>query len=373
MAVVTQVGPAGTDTADARVETGPGLELELMTVPDPVRISPASGEPEKVEIVIVGTRRSSTPLECSRITVRIPDGERSPELALNLQGVTATISLQGWSATLDSQTKRFVFAPPSGYATISVSQGITIQFRGIPVNRQVGSAPITITECSRPQGETTWNEPQTVIEVGKFPPDFYLRNLTADPLQVDNGGSTTLRWEASPNASYRLLYGAADIDVTNRREFPVTNLTSTTVFYLRGRAQIGEGIAERILNTTVAVNRPDIDATRLTVSHRVQLLGGRYVHQEPADGTRYRTPTDGMIILTARRFSGGPDSDFLFYANQDQHRLRSELSPGRTESFLVPADAVLKVQLGTAAMPWNPNINHLFEWYPLGSGDLERL
>ncbi|MBL7498081.1 hypothetical protein I6A84_14495 [Frankia sp. CNm7] len=348
-----------------------------MTVPDPVRVSPASGEPEKAEIIIVGTRRSSLPLECARISVRIPDGERSPEFALNLQGVTASISIDGWTPTFDSQTGRFIFAPPTGHGTISVNEGITIQFRGIPVNRQVGSAPITIIERSRPQGESTWNEPQTVIEVGKFPRDFYLRNLTVTPIEVDNGGSVTLRWEASQNANYRLLYGATDIDVTDRREFTVNNLTSTTTFYLRGRAQVGEDHAERILHTTVTVTRPHVDATDLSATGKVAMAGKTTTIVGPANGSRYAVPTDGILVLMAEKNSqSAPESFFLVSGEGVHFRVLAIDDLENTGSVLLRAGTTISVILGAehGDSVWNPSHHrHYMKWTPFGSGDLQPL
>jgi hypothetical protein len=57
------------------------------------------------------------------------------------------------SPAIDAQNKRIIFAPASGHATLSADQRVTIQFFGLRVNRQVGSAPLPI--------EVEWRAPET--------------------------------------------------------------------------------------------------------------------------------------------------------------------------------------------------------------------
>ncbi|MHB6905024.1 hypothetical protein [Streptomyces sp. DB-54] len=142
---------------------------------------------------------------------------------------------------------------------------MTIQLRNIPVNRQVGTVPLTVIVSWRREGTASWRDDIDTLTVGKFPPDFTLANLKADPIALEHSGSTTLTWQASDNATYKLLYGTAEIDVTNVRTYTVPNLKQTTPFYLRGIAQSGNTSVERTLTSLVTVDVPDLEVTNLFV------------------------------------------------------------------------------------------------------------
>ena len=249
------------------------LAFSLNPDPDPIRVSPATGTVETADLVIVASRRSSEAIECNKIVIVVPTGPNSPDLALDLEGIDAQTSLTDWTATTNAQAKTITFLPTAGHATIGRDEGITLQLMGVRINRQVGTAPLTIHVYSRVAGDEADFMPNTTtLEIGKFPADFYLRYLIADPLIIDNGGTVTLRWEAGGVSSLRLLYDTADVNVLDKNTYRVDNVSHTTVFYLRATVQVGNGTAERILSTTVTVNQPDLDVGNLTVHGRFAIL-----------------------------------------------------------------------------------------------------
>ena len=241
------------------------LEFSLNTDPDPIRVSPSTGDVERADLVIVASRRSSEAIECNKITVTIPTGPNSPDLALDLTGIDPQTSLTDWTATTDAAAKTITFAPTSGHATISRDEGITIQLMGLRINRQVGTAPLVIRVYSRLADDGDFLPDTTTLDIGKFPADFYLRNLIADPLIIDNGESVKLTWEAGGVSSLRLLYDTTDVNVLGLSTYPVNNVSHTTVFYLRATVQVGNNTAERTLSTTVTIRVPDLDVGNLFI------------------------------------------------------------------------------------------------------------
>ncbi|GAA2613696.1 hypothetical protein [Streptomyces tubercidicus] len=252
----------------------PLLAYTVSTSPDPLKASPENPQApeEKGELQIVGSRHSGTPADVQWIRVKVPAGPMSPDLATDLAKITPRISLSGWSVRLDSAAKEFVFSPSAGHAPIGADTGFTIQLSEIPVNRKVGTSPITITESSR-TGSSAFQPRSTTFNVGKFPADFYLRNLICTPLVIDNGGEVTLTWERSANATYELLYGDTNLDVTKDTSKKITNVKSDTTFYLRGTTGDASNPVVRILAAQVSVKKPDLEIGNLIVHGTTRLNG----------------------------------------------------------------------------------------------------
>ncbi|MEV7468455.1 hypothetical protein AB0O20_18415 [Streptomyces kronopolitis] len=262
-----------TRTADPTANE-PLLAYTLTTSPDPLKASPENPQApeERGELHIVGSRHSGTPADVQWIRVKVPAGPMSPDLASDLAKVTPRISLSGWTARLDAAAKEFVFSPSAGHAPIGPDTGFTIQLSEIPVNRKVGTSPITITESSR-AGSSAFQSRTVAFNVGKFPADFYLRNLICTPLVINNGGDVTLTWERSANATYELLYGDTNLDVTKDTTKRITNVKSDTTFYLRGTTGDASNPVVRILSAQVSVLKPDLEIGNLIVHGTTQLKG----------------------------------------------------------------------------------------------------
>ncbi|MFE0381723.1 hypothetical protein ACFW1M_40610 [Streptomyces inhibens] len=245
----------------------PLLSYDLTTSPDPLKASPEKpDEPEeRGELIIVGSRRSGTPADVKWIKVKVPAGTMSPDLATNLSSVTPEIrGLDGWTVRLDESTKEFVFSPAGDYETIGPDTGFTIQLSEIPISRKVGTAPICVTERSR-TCSSAFQDRSTVFSVGKFPADFYMNEFVATETRIDNGGEITLTWKRSTNATYELLYGDTNLNVTNETTRTITNIKSDTTFYLRGTTGDPTNPVTRTLYAQVTVRKPDLEIGNLTV------------------------------------------------------------------------------------------------------------
>ncbi|WP_432001475.1 hypothetical protein [Streptomyces sioyaensis] len=281
----------------------PLLAYTVTTSPDPLKASPENPQApeEKGELQIVGSRHSGTPADVQWIKVKVPAGPMSPDLATDLAKVTPRISLSGWSVRLDTAAKEFVFSPSAGHAPIGPETGFTIQLSDIPVNRKVGTSPITVTESSR-TGSSAFQSRATTFHVGKFPADFYLRNLICTPLIINNGGEVTLTWERSANATYELLYGDTNLDVTKDTSKRITNVKSDTTFYLRGTTGDASNPVVRILSAQVSVIKPDLEIGNLTVHGTTRLNGATTTNNLTVGGTTSlngATTTKDLTVNTA--------------------------------------------------------------------------
>jgi hypothetical protein len=208
---------------------GRRISFALLTDPDPVRVSPTSGDPEYANLHFVGTVGGDRAVECQRITVTVPAGQLALHLAAGLDGVEAQVDLDDWTPAPVGANDTFTLRPLSGGALLTPEAGISILLDRVRVNPVVGSAGVTVTAYWREPGTTEWTQ-------------------------------ATLRWAASTGATLKLLHEGVQHDVTGRAEFTF-RLRRSAIFYLRG----SRGSAERTLSVLVSVTDPDIDVNNLTV------------------------------------------------------------------------------------------------------------
>ncbi|MGW1938394.1 hypothetical protein [Streptomyces goshikiensis] len=272
-----------TQDTDTSAANDPLLSYQITTTPSPLKASPENPQaPEEIgEVVISVARQSGTQADVEWIRVKVPAGTMAPDLATDLTKISPRISLTDWTVRLDAAAKEFVCAPTGSHAPIGPDTGFTIQLSDIPISRKVGTAPITVTESSR-TGSSAFQDRLTVFNLGKFPADFYLRNFLCEPSIINNGGDVKLTWERSANATYELLYGGINRDVTNRTSLDIEGIKSDTTFYLRATTGDPTNPVVRILSTQVTVLRPDLEVGSLTV-HGDTVLNGLLAAHGPVD------------------------------------------------------------------------------------------
>ena len=76
---------------------------------------------------------------------------------------------------------------------------------GLAVNDQVGTTYAKLSETASQNGEPSADRKGS-IPLLKFPPQFFLRDLTVCPLTVNYDGTVDLMWSGSASASYVLQY-----------------------------------------------------------------------------------------------------------------------------------------------------------------------
>ncbi|WP_031029848.1 hypothetical protein [Streptomyces sp. NRRL WC-3725] len=259
--------PAGRTTA-----TDP-LAFDLLVNPDPLRVSPSSGDPATGDLIVVASLAAETPVECQSFTVTVRVGPDEQDLCSTMSGVTANISLEGWQATVNATAGSVTFTPRPGtpaQLTFDAGTGLTFQLMGLPVNQRVGLSPVDISASWRPLTQSGWQQQTTRLEVGKFPLGFHLRSFTAEPLSVPRGGSVTLRWDASAATYLALHYDGRVHPVTGKSSVTVHDMAQTTSFHLRAVAQDGAGSVERTLSLMVHVPDSAQTAGRIVVHGTVQ-------------------------------------------------------------------------------------------------------
>ncbi|MEY9947919.1 hypothetical protein [Kitasatospora sp. GAS1066B] len=372
MTVVIQTKDADTAADDSL------LSYQITTTPSPLKASPENPQaPEEMgELVISVARQSGTPADVEWIKVKVPAGVMAPDLATDLAKVSPRISLESWTVRLDSAAKEFVCEPTGNYGTIGPDTGFTIQLSDIPINRKVGTAPVTVTERSRTGNSAFQNRP-TVFNLGKFPADFYLRNFLCTPSIIPNGGDVELTWERSANATYELLYPGFDRDVTNRTSLPIEGIKSDTTFYLRATTGDPTNPVVRILSAQVTVIKPDLEIGNLTVHGRVigNLNVDRVIGEVHPSASSSLFSRSGSIITTTVPYERTAPSDGFLVGNnignstyqgtlileaghlaQIRH---AEIGPRQCGTLLVKRGDSIRISV-------TGSVNHMTYWYSIG-------
>lgn len=208
------------------------LTYSVSTDPDPIQASPVQGNPSTTTLTIVASNNTHHIITCKSITFSFPVGTNAKDFSSDTTGISTTRPT-GWSI---SQSGGVFTATPNTPADGNIgAAGLSFVLSGIKVNQQPGTFDLTITEVTEP-GDRSGVQ---TIPLGKFPPQFAVKDLTAKPLSVGPGGSTTLMWSGSPGATYSLEYN--DIIITKGKDgqllppigsYTVDNLQSDTTFNL---------------------------------------------------------------------------------------------------------------------------------------------
>ncbi|OPC84573.1 hypothetical protein B4N89_29880 [Embleya scabrispora] len=275
------------------------LFFDLAVNPDPLRVSPSEGTPGFGDLIFITSLAEPRTIEVRGFEVAFRVGDAEADLALDVRDLQTRISLAGWTGTTTTASGRCttVFAPASDeppHTAFDASTGVTFQAVGLSVNRLVGSSVVTVSASWRATGSTAWQTQTTEIQVGKYPLGFHLRSLVAEPLSVDPGGGTTLRWDASAATHVSLMYNGHEFPVGDRQSIEVGGLTETTTFHLNARAQSGSGFVERTLSITVYVFDPQRLAGRVVVEGTL-----RAGALEPSDPTEPIVVPQGMPLSPA--------------------------------------------------------------------------
>ncbi|MER5775390.1 hypothetical protein ABT144_14035 [Streptomyces sp. NPDC002039] len=384
-----------THDPEISAEVEPLLSYTVSTTPSPLKASPENPQvPEEIgEVVISVARQSGTPADVEWIRVKVPAGAMAPDLATDLSKISPRISLTGWSVRLDAAAKEFVCTPAGSHAPIGPDTGFTIQLSDIPIGRKVGTAPVTVTERSR-TGNSAFQDRLTVFNLGKFPADFYLRNFLCEPSIINNGGDVKLTWERSANATYELLYGDIDRDVTNRTSLDIEGIKSDTTFYIRATTGDPTNPVVRIISAQVTVLKPDLEIGSLTVHGSANLndaltvagpttLNGEFRPRSAADAHRqwelqhiygsnmvveltatWTAPTSGLVSVTISLSEG--ESSAMLWSGGRNFTAWAHCPPGtKSASAILP---VLKGQnFGYTLMRGSRDTSIRTDWTGLGS------
>jgi hypothetical protein len=232
------------------------LNYAISTNPDPLQVSsPAT-------ITLVASKVDRRTITCNEITLKVvysQDQNSEDALTANVESIGVSPP-PNWTTANDGAGS-FTFTPQPGYGTIQPDDTLLFVLDDIQVNNQVGTTTLTLIEkvtITNSDGSQTPSTQTTTYQLGKFPQSFSVSELTATPNPpiISPGGSVTLSWNGSAG-DYSLSYGGQTIsNLPNVGAYPVSNLQTTTTFYLTVTADGGTATLQR--QCTVTVLQPSI-------------------------------------------------------------------------------------------------------------------
>lgn len=212
--------------------SNPLLSYSVSTTPDPIQASPSQDSPSLATLSIVVSNNTHQIITCKSITFSFTVGKNAKDFSNDTTGITSSTT-PGWS--INQSGGVFTATPNTPTAGQVGAGGLSFELSGIKVNQQPGTFDFTITEVTEPGDQTG----TLTIPLGKFPPQFKVNDLTADPLSVGPGGPTTLYWSGSTGANYAIEYN--DVTITKTKDgqplppigsYTIDNLQSDTTFNL---------------------------------------------------------------------------------------------------------------------------------------------
>lgn len=163
------------------------LSYRMATSPDPLQ----AGREGRITLVVSNPVPES-PVTVTSISISIAIGSTAADLTNS-----ASISVPapaGWTARMEGNIYKAWPSTPEA-ATIT-NAGVALTLDKIAINDAVGVTKIYIDEEAADAGYA--QDTRTVEKsVGKFPKEFTLSPLTADPATIESGGSTVLMWTAT--------------------------------------------------------------------------------------------------------------------------------------------------------------------------------
>jgi microcystin-dependent protein len=200
------------------------LSYAVSTDPDPLQVSPTTGAPTEATLTIVVSNNTHQYIECTSLSFSFLQGTLAKDLFSDSTGI-ASSAPSGWSITQNGVL--FTAKPNSSSDGKIGPDGLPFVLSSIKVNEQVGTTDMTITEV------TTKGTGALDYPLAKFPLQFNVGPLTADPPTINAGESTTLSWSGSSGATYVLQYLDKDgntVTITHVKNEPTQPLPSTGTY-----------------------------------------------------------------------------------------------------------------------------------------------
>lgn len=276
------------------------LDYSLETLPDPLQASPPQGNIVYGALSFVISNGGSSVVNVSQLQITLPVGSLAQQLTSNPGAILwATSPGTLWQVAMTSPGV-FQLLPQSGNPVPVSAAGMVIQLFNIPINQQVGTVAVTVTETATNDGSTAQAR-SAVFNAAKFPYGFYFANLSAQVPLVQDGGTVELTWDGSDNATYAMRWGEAPaVDVTNQRSWTSPPLTSATTFLLTATVVSQGETVVTSLSTTVIVANPELQATSLQVTGQTQLQGATTI----GTGATQATVNGNLTVSGATVLSG---------------------------------------------------------------------
>jgi hypothetical protein len=267
------------------------LNYAINHTPDPIQASPATGNASTVALELVVSNSTGDVITCKSITLSFLIGTNADDLSSDPSG-TSTSLPTGWGVKVPSGGI-FIFTPDTDEAGQIKGHGLSFHISGIKVNQEPGPFQITIAEDASDQ-DAVPEQPEQVrnkhVDLAKFPAQFTVGDLTADPPIVAQGNSTLLQWSGSGSsgnytATYEIQYVDGDgnpVTILHQKNEPNQPLppigsyeiddlvTNPTVFYLNVTVQVAGQthplLFRRQTAVTVIQPQPTINCFNITAN-----------------------------------------------------------------------------------------------------------
>jgi hypothetical protein len=245
-----------------------GMRLSLETHPDPVQVSPQTGDTNHATLVVVADAPPGKPTAVDQVVISLPVGKAPctgpAYLTCDVGAVHATATPStAWRLLPLAGDGLFRFVRPDGVDPKVVDQSYTFSLANIPVSQIVGTSVITFIEQYGDPDDDDYVRRTGTFEVSKFPPDFAPVTFSSTTTAVDPGGTATLRWQGGP-ARYQMSWaGQPAVDVTNVPGWVWTTppLTTGTTFRLEVSTQSDGVTVSRSYDIRVDVLTPEVTLT----------------------------------------------------------------------------------------------------------------
>ncbi|HKS27371.1 MAG TPA: hypothetical protein VJS44_06100 [Pyrinomonadaceae bacterium] len=217
------------------------LNYIVYTTPDPLQVGPQNGtsnDPSLATLTIVVSNPKGLAASCKSIQFVFLDGTDARDFFSDSTGI-GTSAPTGWNLTQDGSS--FKATPDTPEDGEIGADGVVFTISKIPVNTEPGTTEMTIVE------ETSSGTATLSFPLAKFPQQFTVGDLKADPDTVAQGGNTTLTWSGSSGATYEIHYTDDQgnlVCITHPKDDPnenlppagsyeIDDLQADTTFYLR--------------------------------------------------------------------------------------------------------------------------------------------
>jgi plastocyanin len=249
---------------------------------DPIEASPQTGNPSQVNLMIVVSNPGGSYVDCKTIEFSFLEGTSARDFFSDATGIS-TSAPAGWKMTQSGAN--FTAKPdPDGSGLIGPN-GLAFFLSSIAVNEEPGTTEMTITETTTTETATT-NVGVLTYPLAKFPAQFNVGPLLANPLTIKQGENTTLSWNGSGGATYALQYLDADGNTVNITEttdgqplpptgsYTISNLQANTTFYLIVSVTSPGGdspptaqreVTVSVATTPVQINSFDVSTTTVSM------------------------------------------------------------------------------------------------------------
>jgi hypothetical protein len=215
------------------------LAYALLAQPDP----PQASATATLTLVVSNTGRAA--ILCESIVVTLAVGTNAKDIVADPTGI-ATQPPAGWKCAANGGT--MTLTPVDAAAGRIAAGGLAFVFADVALNDQPGTTTIRIDETAS-SAEHARSDRSASLDLTKFPAEFALSELRAEPAEIAPGGSVQLMWTGSP-ATYALSYDASgDSPVTET----VSNVGPLTVKNLTNAA----GVTFTLTATLTVAGRDD--------------------------------------------------------------------------------------------------------------------